>query len=119
MSPINREYGRNTHTQGQRRRNLYRLGIGAQSLVELLDGDLVVVDVQFLLQLVHVFARLFGASFLARSRILSPILRGRDRENKTEQKKKKKKRELDKNETFRSLRERRERNIFSTSKDID
>ena len=54
--------------------NFYRFGIGAQSLVELLDGDLVVVDVQFLLQLVHVFARFFGGSFLARSRILSPIL---------------------------------------------
>jgi hypothetical protein len=59
-------------------------------LVEFLDGDLVVVDVQFLLQLVHVFARLFGGSFLARSRILSPILQriiNKEQTKETKQKK--------------------------------
>lgn len=77
MSSINRENGRHTQTDERtdKREKIYRLGIGAQSLVELLDGNLVVVDVQFLLQLVHVFT-LFG-SFLARSRILSPILHRR------------------------------------------
>ncbi len=56
----------------------HRFGIGAQSLVELLDGDLVIVNVQLLLQLVQVFL----ASFLAPSRVLSPKLHQEKRNKK-------------------------------------
>ena len=41
----------------------YRFGIGSQSLVELLDGDFMIIDLELLLETVHILAAFLGAFF--------------------------------------------------------